>query len=117
MYPWCEDDSEDLNSWITVAARSLIPPNTIVDVKAGDLELAIYNIDGTFYATDVFCTHANARLSEGFLDGDIVECPLHGGRFEVKTGKGLGAPVPCDLRVYEVRVSGDDIQVKQDSPY
>jgi nitrite reductase/ring-hydroxylating ferredoxin subunit len=50
-------------------------------------------------------------LSEGWLEGDQVECPLHGGRFEVATGKAMGDPVDCDLKTYPVRVSGEDVEV------
>ena len=62
-------------------------------------------------ATDNVCTHAFALLSDGWLDGEYVECPLHGGRFEVATGKAMGDPVVCDLRTFPVRVSGDDIEI------
>ncbi len=54
--------------------------------------------------------HANAR--EGWLDGDCIECPLHAGRFEVRTGKALGPPVDEDIKVYPVRIVGNDVQVK-----
>lgn len=50
-------------------------------------------------------------MSDGWLEGDIIECPLHGGRFEVKTGKGLGAPITCDLKVLQVRIEGNSVQV------
>lgn len=78
----------------------------------GDQEIAVYNIDGEIYATDNLCTHAFAFLTDGWLDGDVIECPLHGGRFEVKTGKGLGPPIPCDVKTFLVRIVGDDIQVQ-----
>ncbi len=78
--------------WTKVSKTSLVAPGSVVGVKVGELEVALYNIDGQFYATHNICTHAHALLSDGWLEGDIVECPLHGGRFEVKTGKGLGAP-------------------------
>jgi nitrite reductase/ring-hydroxylating ferredoxin subunit len=63
-------------------------------------------------ATDNICTHAFALLSDGWLDGDCIECPLHAGRFDVRTGKALGPPVDEDIKVYPVRIVGDDIQVK-----
>jgi nitrite reductase/ring-hydroxylating ferredoxin subunit len=50
-------------------------------------------------------------LSDGWLEGDIIECPLHGGRFEPKTGKGLGAPITCDVTTLPVRIRGSEIQV------
>jgi nitrite reductase/ring-hydroxylating ferredoxin subunit len=101
----------ETENWMTVADRSSVEPGSVVGVKAGDLDVALYNIDGQLYATHNTCTHAHALLSDGFLEGDVIECPLHGGRFEVKTGKGLGAPITCDLKTLPVRVEGDAIQV------
>jgi naphthalene 1,2-dioxygenase system ferredoxin subunit len=98
-------------SWITVAKSGAIEPDSVIGVKAGDLDLALYNIDGQIYATHNVCTHAHAHLSDGWLEGDIIECPLHGGRFEVKTGKGLGAPITCDLKTFPVRIESGEIQV------
>jgi nitrite reductase/ring-hydroxylating ferredoxin subunit len=97
--------------WITVAEKSSVELGTVIGVKAGDLDVALYNIDGRIYATLDICTHAQALLSEGWLEDGIIECPLHGGRFDVKTGKGLGAPITCDLRTLPVRIEADSIQV------
>ena len=105
---------KESENWITVADRSLVGRDSVVAVKAGDLDIALYNIEGQFYATSNVCTHAHALLSDGWLDGDVIECPLHGGRFEVKTGKGLGAPITCDLKTFPVRVEGNAIQVNAD---
>jgi nitrite reductase/ring-hydroxylating ferredoxin subunit len=102
----------DEENWITVADTSAVGPGSVLGVKAGELDVALYNIDGQFYATDNICTHAQALLSDGWLEGDIIECPLHGGRFEVKTGKGLGAPIMCDLKTMPVRIIDDKLQVK-----
>jgi apoptosis-inducing factor 3 len=102
---------KESGNWITVADRSSVALGSIIGVKAGDLDLALYNIDGQLYATHNICTHAQALLSDGWLEGDVIECPLHGGRFEVKTGKGLGAPITCDLKTFPVRVEGDAVQV------
>ena len=101
----------ETENWITVADRSSVGLDSVVGVKAGDLDVALYNIEGQLYATHNVCTHAHALLSDGWLEGDVIECPLHGGRFEVKTGKGLGAPITCDLKTFPVRVEGDAIQV------
>ncbi len=97
--------------WITVAKSSELEPGTMQEVTAADKTLALYNLDGAFYATDNECTHAYAALTDGTIDGDVIECPLHGGAFEIKTGKGLGAPIFCDLQTYVTRVVGDDVQV------
>jgi naphthalene 1,2-dioxygenase ferredoxin component len=81
---------------ITVADRFLLGVDSVIGVKAGDLGVALYNIEGQLYATHNICTHAHAMLSDGWLDGDVIECPLHGGLFEVKTGKkGSGRRLPA----------------------
>lgn len=98
--------------WVTVAKRSALAEGEMQGATVGDQEIAVYNIDGEIYATDNLCTHAFAFLTDGWLDGDVIECPLHGGRFEVKTGKGLGPPIPCDVKTFPVRIVGDDIQVQ-----
>jgi nitrite reductase/ring-hydroxylating ferredoxin subunit len=98
-------------NWVTVAKRSAINPGDVLGVTLGEHEFALYNLDGEIYATDNLCTHAFALLSQGWLDGEVIECPLHGGRFEVKTGKGLGPPINDDLKTYKVRVVGDDVQI------
>ena len=102
-------------NWITVAKRSAVNAGDVIGVTLGEREIALYNIDGEIYATDNLCTHAFALLSQGWLDGEVIECPLHGGRFEVKTGKGLGPPINDDLKTYPVRVIGDDVQVRLDA--
>jgi len=101
-------------NWVTVAKLDAVKPGDVVGVKLGEREIALYNIDGSIYATDNLCTHAFALLSQGWLDGDCIECPLHGGRFEVKTGKGQGPPVSDDLKTYKVQMKGEDIQVLLD---
>jgi nitrite reductase/ring-hydroxylating ferredoxin subunit len=81
-------------------------------VEIGDRRFALYNIGGTFYATDDRCTHARASLSEGFIEGDTIECPLHGGRFHIPTGQPLSPPVRVAVCVYPVQVMDGEIYVQ-----
>ena len=98
--------------WVAVASRSALADGAMLGVEVGDHTIAVYNVDGELYATDNTCTHAFAMLSDGFLEGDIVECPLHGGCFNVKTGEGQGAPVTENIKTYPVRVVDDNIEVQ-----
>ncbi|MBI3516841.1 MAG: non-heme iron oxygenase ferredoxin subunit [Proteobacteria bacterium] len=98
--------------WHKVARRSELAEGEIASATVGDKQVAIYLIDGEVHATDNICTHAFACLSDGYLENGIIECPLHAGRFEVKTGKALGAPVNVDIAVYAVKLVGDDVLVK-----
>lgn len=104
----------DSGEWVTVAERTSIDEGEIKGITVGSQEIALYNLKGEIYATDNLCTHAFAFLSDGWLDGEEVECPLHAGRFEIKTGKGLGPPIPCDIKTYPVRIDNGQIQVKLD---
>jgi naphthalene 1,2-dioxygenase system ferredoxin subunit len=98
--------------WVTVALRPDLPAGGMLAVKFGDYDIALYDVAGEVFATDNLCTHAMACLTDGSLSGDVVECPLHGGRFEVKTGKGLGPPIPSDLKTYPARVADGEIQLQ-----
>jgi naphthalene 1,2-dioxygenase system ferredoxin subunit len=104
----------DEGGWVTVAQLADIGEGEVLGVEIGDKSIALYNIDSEIFATDNICTHAFAMLSEGWLDGDCIECPLHAGRFEVRTGKALGPPVDEDIKTYPVRIFGNDVQVKMD---
>ena len=73
--------------------------------------VALYRVGGELYATGNVCTHAEAMLSDGVLDGCEIECPLHLGRFDIRTGEALTSPVEIDIPVYPVRVSGDSVEV------
>ena len=75
-------------------------------------EIALYDLDGELHATDDICTHAYAKLSDGWLDKGEIECPLHAGRFDIKTGAATAPPCVDPIKTYPVRVAGDQIQVK-----
>lgn len=98
--------------WVTVALRADLGAGGMIPVAFGDYQIALYDVGGEILATDSTCTHAQGLLTDGTLQGEIVECPLHGGRFSVRTGKGMGPPIPCDLRTYPVRVLEGEIQVR-----
>jgi naphthalene 1,2-dioxygenase system ferredoxin subunit len=69
-------------------------------------------VDDAVYATDNICTHGHARLCDGFLDGHEIECPLHQGKFDVRTGKAMCEPLTTDIRTFPVKVEGGDVYVK-----
>ena len=72
-------------------------------------ELAVYNVDGEYYATENFCPHRGARLSEGALCGHVIECGLHGWQFDLRTGECL--TVPDRIKTYSIQVEDDLIKV------
>jgi nitrite reductase/ring-hydroxylating ferredoxin subunit len=98
--------------WQRVAKASAVQPGSIVGAKVGETDVAVYNVDGKFFATDNLCTHEFAYLSDGWLEGGVVECPFHQAKFDVRTGKVLAEPACKDLRTFPVRVNGDDVEVQ-----
>ena len=104
--------SDSDEGWVRAARRSDLGEGDVLGVNIAGREIALYLIDGEIYATDDVCTHAYARLSDGFLDRDEIECPLHAGRFDVKTGRAVAPPCTEDLKIYPVRVVGDEVEVK-----
>ncbi|WP_420547503.1 non-heme iron oxygenase ferredoxin subunit [Curvivirga sp.] len=72
---------------------------------------AIYNTEEGFFATDGMCTHEVQSLDEGLVVGKVIECPLHGGRFDIPTGKALSAPACVDLKTYQLKIEDDKIYI------
>ncbi len=76
--------------------------------------IALYAVDGAYYATSDLCSHGRAFLSEGFLDGHLIECPLHQGLFDVRTGEPAGAPCIEAVRSFPVKVEDGVLYVQVD---
>lgn len=94
-----------------ISADRILPGKmTCVDVNGRRILVA--NVDGAFYATDDTCTHEDASLSGGSLQGDLVKCPLHGSRFSVRTGEPLEDPAEEPLRCYPVKVERGTVYVE-----
>ena len=98
--------------FVKVAKIGEIAPGEGKAVEAGGKRIALFNVDGTFYAIDDTCTHRGGPLSEGMVVGTEVTCPWHGAAFDVTTGSVLGAPAPQDVAHYAVRVEGEDIEIE-----
>ena len=92
-----------------VAQIGDLPAGGTKQVEVGNELVALINSDGEIFAIGGECTHAMAYLADGFLDGELLECPLHGACFNIKTGKAETPPAFEDVPVYEVKVEGDDI--------
>ncbi|TBR15147.1 MAG: non-heme iron oxygenase ferredoxin subunit [Rugosibacter sp.] len=80
----------------------------------GDFDLAVFNVAGAFYVTDDTCTHGPASLSEGCIDGDVVECPFHYGTFHIPTGHPVTLPCTVPLRTYDVEVVDGELFINVD---
>jgi 3-phenylpropionate/trans-cinnamate dioxygenase ferredoxin subunit len=96
---------------VKVATVHDIPPGEVRVFEAGDRDIAIANVNGTFYAVDDVCTHDGGPLGEGSVVDSQVECPRHGARFDLKTGRPTALPAVLPVRTYAVEVDGEDIKV------
>jgi len=92
--------------WIDATAMDDVPADDVIGMIVAGRDIALYNAGGEIFATDNICTHGHARLCEGFLEGHEIECPLHQGRFDVRTGQPSCAPVTEAIRSYPVRIEG-----------
>lgn len=95
----------EVKTWVRVASLDDVPEGEMLGVTANGVKIAIYHLEtGEIHATDNVCTHEFALLSDGWLEGCEVECPLHAGRYDVRNGKALCRPVERDVGVHEVEV-------------
>jgi naphthalene 1,2-dioxygenase system ferredoxin subunit len=102
------------DGWVKAADRAALSDGEVIGVIVAGREIALYEMDGEVFATDDICTHAYAKLSDGWMEKGEIECPLHAGRFDIKTGKATAPPCVDDIKTYPVRVEGGEIQVKLD---
>ena len=98
--------------WHPVADFADFTDTDVIGRDCAGRSVALYRVDGEYFATQNLCTHANACLSGGEVVDGYIECPAHFGLFEIRTGKAAGAPVTRDLATYPVRVEGTRIEVE-----
>lgn len=87
-------------------------PRARVLVEVEGNRIALFNLDGEVYALDDACTHVGGPLSEGPVEGEEVECPWHGSRFDIETGEVTSLPAKENVATYQVRVADDDVEVE-----
>ena len=95
----------------TAAHADEVAPGSVMRVEIEGRAIALFNLDGEFFATDDTCTHMRGRLSDGYVEGGVVECPLHFGRFDIRSGRALSAPCTTALIVYCVRVEDEAVAI------
>jgi nitrite reductase/ring-hydroxylating ferredoxin subunit len=106
-------------NFVKVATKSEVPPGTTKTVKVENQEILLANVNGSFYATNLKCTHMGGDLSKSQLEGNTVTCPKHHAKFDVTNGKVISHPKMAlmhpkanDLKTFEVKVENDDILIK-----
>jgi nitrite reductase/ring-hydroxylating ferredoxin subunit len=87
---------------------------TALRVEAAGLTVAVFNLEGQFYVIDDNCTHGPGSLSEGFIDGDVIECNFHNGQFDIKTGEVVSPPCMIPIKTYPTTVEGGVVCIEVD---
>src|SRR6266436_5579065 len=99
---------------LDLCATGEVAPGTALKVEINDLALAVYNVDGEYFVTDDLCTHGPGSLSEGYVDGDVIECNFHNGQFNIKTGEVVSPPCIIPIKIYPTVVEDGKVFVEVD---
>jgi len=99
-------------AWHEVAQEKELQSGTKKRCVVGDEPIALFNVDGQYYATQDKCTHKEASLSSGIMHGCEIECPWHGARFDVKTGELKVLPAAVPLKTYKTKVENGKVFVE-----
>jgi len=97
---------------VKVARVSDITPGKGHVRQLEDVRVALFNIDGTLYCIEDVCSHDDGPLAEGELEGNVIQCPRHGARFNVATGAVLSMPAPTPVRTFRVKIEAGDVFVQ-----
>ena len=101
-----------MNEWQDVAASDQLDPDFPLGVEIDGKPVGLYLVDGVVKAIEDVCPHADALLSQGFVEGGVVECPLHGARFEIATGKCLNEIGERDLACYPAKIENGRVVIQ-----
>jgi 3-phenylpropionate/trans-cinnamate dioxygenase ferredoxin subunit len=100
--------------WINVCALDDIDDEDVRRFDQAGRTFAVYRYEDKVYASDGLCTHEQVHLSGGLVMEHVIECPKHNGRFDIRDGRALGAPVCVNLKTYPARIEGGEIQIQLD---
>jgi 3-phenylpropionate/trans-cinnamate dioxygenase ferredoxin subunit len=101
-----------MSDWIDVVAENELAPGTWRTIDVDGTDVAVFNLDGAYYAIEDVCTHDGGVLTGGEVDGDVIVCPRHGARFSIRTGQVLAPPAYEDVPTFPVRVEAGIVQVR-----
>ncbi|MBI4300125.1 MAG: non-heme iron oxygenase ferredoxin subunit [Chloroflexi bacterium] len=100
-----------MTNYVTVARVGDVARGDTKGIALGGKRMLLCNVEGSYFAVDDVCTHDGGPLGQGRLFGHAIECPRHGARFDVRTGRVLALPAVVPIKSYSVRIEGTDIQV------
>jgi len=102
-----------MSEWQEVARAEDVPESGTLLVDFGREPVCLYNLNGEIFATHDTCTHGQASLADGFVvDDALIECPLHQGSFDIRTGRAVSAPCKVDVKSYQVKVEDGKVLVR-----
>src|SRR5437763_11792288 len=111
-----EGDHAFMPQRIDLCSTAEVAPGNALKVESGELVLAVFNVEGEFFVTDDMCTHGPGSLSEGYIEGDVVECNFHNGQFNIKTGEVVSPPCMVPVRTYPVTVIDGRVTIAVQGP-
>ena len=100
------------DNWILAAELADLPEDDVIGIDVNGHDIALYRTEDGVFASANLCSHDNARLSDGFLEDGEIECPLHQGRFCIKTGKAMCSPLTEGIATYPVQIEGEQVYLK-----
>ena len=103
-----------MTGWVKVGPLGDLDEEDVKRFDLGERTFAIYRAGGKVYATDGLCTHEQVHLADGLVMDNVIECPMHNGRFDIRDGRALGAPACVNLKTYPAKVEGDVIFIQVD---
>ena len=109
------ETKQSVGTFVTAAKVSEIPVGAFKPVEVEGKRLLVCHPEGGFYAVDDTCTHDDGPLADGWFEGTAIECPRHGAKFDVTTGKVLCLPAAVPIHSYAVKVEGDEVKVNVNS--
>ena len=98
-------------NYVTVATVDEVPPGSRLVFQVGRRWIVLFNVEGAFYAIEDLCSHADYALSDGMLNGTLIECHAHGACFDIRDGSVQAPPAVTGVKAFAVRVEGSNIQV------
>jgi naphthalene 1,2-dioxygenase system ferredoxin subunit len=97
--------------WFPTVSPNKLDEEGLAGAQAGPVSVVIYRVEDSYYATSLMCTHGEASLADGYLDGFVIECPFHQGQFDIRTGEAVAAPCYEPIRTYPVRLADGILEV------
>ena len=97
---------------LDLCATNEVAAGTALKIEIEDLALAVFNLDGEFFVTDDLCTHGPGSLSEGYIDGDVVECNFHNGQFNIRTGEVVLPPCMIPMKTYPTTAEDGKVYIE-----